>query len=168
MTLAEQLGKFEPSVAHRYRLYIDEVGGTPLLGAEAFEIAIKSTALPNMSSEEMEIHAGSEKIYYAGKVGFEASEIVIKDFVDNLAARFIINWFRKVYDANTGLYGYKADYAGTARIQLLDPAEQVFREWKLENLWPQAVNHGDLADDSNEPVNIAATFRYDKAKPTVY
>lgn len=167
-TLAEQLGKLEPLLSFKFRLFFDEVGGSPLQGREQCEIAVKSVTLPNESSEELEIPAGNEMLYYAGRYKPETMEVVCRDFVDASVYAFLKTWRRKVHDETTGLSGFKSQYSGTARLQQYDPADKVIREYKLESIWPQALNSGNADQTSNDQVEITVTFRYDKAIATVF
>ena len=166
-TIAEQVGKFEPLLSFRFRLFFDEIGGSPLQSSEQCEISVVSAVLPNESSEEIEVKAGGEVVYYAGGIKYENMEVVCRDSVDAAVYSFLKTWRRKVLDETTGLRGYKRNYAGTARIQQYDPLEVVVKEWKLMGIWPQAINSNTADNDSNDQMKINATFRYDKAIATI-
>lgn len=167
MSKADTLGKFEILASHRYLLFVDEVGGTPLAGHEQAEMAVKSAKLPTESSDEIEVGVGSERIYYAGKPLFEPIDLVFRDLVDASVFAFLKSWRLKCVDPATGRIGFKSEYAGTARLQLLDPNDSVIREWKLIGLWIQNLDPGQGDDEVSEGLEITATFRYDKAIATI-
>lgn len=168
MAIADEIGKFEPLQSHKYKMFIDEVGGSALTGREQFEMAVKNLPFPTESNDEIEIGAGNERIYYAGRAQFEVTEVVCRDYVDAATYAFIKNWRKKVYDPTTSRIGYKSEYAGTARIQLFDPNDVVIREWKLKSIWPQTLTSGTGDQDGTDPVEISVSFRYDKAIATIY
>lgn len=166
-TIADQFGKFEPLLQHKFRLFIDEVGGAPLAGREQFEISVQSAALPNSSAEVIEVPVGSEFVFYAGRVKPENMAITCRDLVDASVYSFIYNWYQKLHDTVSGRHGYRSEYAGTARIQMYGP-DAVIREWKYINIWPQALNSGTGDMTSNDIVPIEVTFQYDKAIATIF
>lgn len=168
-TIAEQLGKFEPALKHRFRMYVDEVGGTPLAGREQFEIAVQSTGLPSKSMEEVELGVGTERIYYAWRIQYEPLTATIRDFINSASYAFMENWAQKIHEVSSGRRGYKSEYSGTARLQQLGVDDEVIKEWKLTGIWPQAFNAGDVDQtSSNEQVTFEITFRYDRATPTIF
>jgi hypothetical protein len=167
-SLAQQLGKFEPLLSHEFRLFFDEVGGSPLQGREQCEIAVVTAAIPTESSEEIEIPAGNTVLYYAGRYKPESMAVTCRDYVDASVFAFLKSWRRKVHDESTGISGFKREYSGTARLQQYDPTGKVIREYKLIDIWPQQLNGGSADQSSNDPVQIEVTFRYDKAVSTVF
>lgn len=167
-TRAEQLGKFEPAVQNRFRIYFDEVGGSPLSGREECEICVQSSDLPKRSLEEIEVPVGTEVIYYGGRRKVEPLNVVFRDMFNSAAFSFLQNWSQRGHNESTGRRGYKSEYAGTARLQLLGVDDEVVREWKLINIWIQNFNPGQVDETSNDIVTIEIAFRYDKAIPTTY
>jgi len=167
MALAEELGAFEPIKQHAFRMHILSTGIGSTLTGDDFSLAIVEGFAPNESSEEIEINADNQKLYYAGRQTYEAGAVSVRDYVDADVANFIKAWRNLVFDPSNGTMGYKSEYAGVALIQQMDPKGVVIREWKLEGIWPQAVDFGQVSQDSIDPVRIALTFRYDKATAQV-
>ena len=168
MTLAQQLGNFEPQSMHKFRLYFDEIGGSPLAGREAAEITIKSTNLPSKSLEEIAIPHGTEELFYAGRRANEPLNVTVRDYVDLDTFEFFENWSRLVHDDATGRRGFRSEYSGTARMQLLDPNDAVVREWELVNIWPQSFEAGEVDYSSSDHIEMGLTLRYDRAVPVTF
>jgi hypothetical protein len=46
---------------------------------------------------------------------------------------------------------------------MLDPKGGVVQVWNLFHIWPYSITGGDLSSESDNPVDVSATFRYDFA-----
>lgn len=160
--IAPQGGFFEPQRSFSWSLEIalDDAGDQNLImqGLESFEA-------PRESNEEIELGFANEKRYVAGRTTYEASPLVLKDFVDVGVANAVVKWRRQVYNPDTGSIGLARDYKKTADLTLIAPDQSIVRIWKLIGIWPQAVEYGDLDMTTSDYVKITTTLRYDKAVP---
>jgi len=164
--IAASGGAFEPQ--RQANWFIQIVGLTGGAAAEdILAFSLESGFLPNESNEEIEIQYANERRYVAGKALFETGSLVVKDFVDKGTADTVVKWRKTVYDQATGKVGLAKEYKKNASIVLFGPEGSFKREWRLEGVWPQAVNYGTLDMTANDKVTIEITLRYDKAVPVI-
>lgn len=167
--LAARPGGYEPQRRNHYQLTLglDQIG----LGADADELVTLSVVrafLPNEGNEEIAIPWKNETQYVAGRRTLESGTVAVRDFVDKRTAEYIYKWRQKVYDPMTGAVGYAVDYKVNADLIITGPDGKKKKEfgdrvYKLIGCWPQAVNPGELNDESNEIVVLELTLRFDKA-----
>ena len=166
--LAATTGGYEPQRRNHYQLVLglDQLG----FGADEDELITLSVVrafLPNEGNEEIAIPWKNETQYVAGRRTLESGTVAVRDFVDKRTAEIIYQWRSRVYDPFSGGVGYAIDYKVDADLLLTGPDGAEFhdneRYWKLLGCWPQAINPGELNDESNEIVTLELTLRFDKA-----
>ena len=144
---------FEPKLQNRFILTID---GIP-------SYTIKSSGRPQIDFEEVELKHMNVSRYVAGKGTWQPLEITLYDPIVPSAAQAVMEWVRLSHESVTGRDGYSDFYKKDVVINTLGPVGDKIEEWTLKGAWIQSANFGDLSFDSNEPVEIAATIRYDYA-----
>lgn len=139
-------------------------GDTPQEVAKEF---VKVGARPSIDIEETEINYLHGKMWIPGKATWQTITVTYYDVSGsapgvNIGALF--GWIASVYDITdtTCLFmgSTLQDYEGTARLVLWDGCGQPLEAWLLQNVWPQAVNFGDLDMSSSEEVTVELTLRY--------
>lgn len=127
------------------------------------EYFVKVAARPNLSIEETEINFLNAKAWIPGKAAWETIEITYYDVAtkENLV---LWDWLATVYDFTDPVQLSQAsqrdDYAGVGLLKLYDGCGEPLEKWVLNDLWPTAVNFGELDYSNSEECNIVLTLRY--------
>ena len=144
---------FEPKLKNRFIMQID--------GINAY--LIKSMARPSIESETVELPHMNVTRYVKGKSKWQPIEITLYDPIVPSASQQVIEWVRLHHESVTGRDGYADLYKKNITFNVLDPVGAVVEEWELKGAYIQSANFGDLAFDSNDPVDITLTLQYDYA-----
>lgn len=143
-------------------------------GASQFSIGpnfVKVAARPNYDIEETELNFLNAKTWIAGKLSWQSITVTYIDAAsaDLQALYFWIGQNAQLND-NTNFWQGTSfnDYAADAYMTLFDGCGNAMEEWHLFNVWPQAVNFGELDYSSSEEVTIELTLRYDQVCYTGY
>ncbi len=135
---------------------------------------VKLASRPNLSIEETEINYLNAKTWIPGKGTWETITVTYYDVGESDMGP-LFTWINAVYQIGPTSHDGKGsdalreqkqssnpkDYAATGILTLFDGCGQGVEKWKLFNLWPQAVNFGELDYSSSEEVTIELTLRYD-------
>lgn len=156
--IAQQNGAYEPQRQFHWILRIPGIDGEKVL-----ELSLRSGALPNESSEAIEIPILNGKVFVAGKQMYETGAFTFNDYVDQDTMGLIGKWRDKIYNPKTLKMGYAKDYKKRGDLVLYGPDYTVERIWALVGIWPSAVNNGTLDYGANEMVQVEVTFHYDRA-----
>jgi hypothetical protein len=144
---------FEPKLKNRFVMDID--------GIPAY--VIKSTNRPEISFEAVELHHMNVRRYVKGKGEWGELELTMYDPIVPSAAQSVMEWVRLAHESVTGRDGYSDFYKKDVTIKVLGPVGDVVEEWTLKGAWIKSANFGELAFDSNDPVDVTVTLRYDYA-----
>lgn len=142
------------------------------------EQIVKVANRPSLTIEETEINYLHGKMWIPGKASWETLSVTYYDVVNAGGAKGDIsnlyNWMSTVYNFNatdgnvtmssvkgTGATG--SGYAGTGTLTMYDGCGKSMETWKLDHVWPQSINFGDLDYSSSEESNVELTLRYSKA-----
>lgn len=127
------------------------------------EYFVKLAARPNLSIEETEINFLNAKTWIPGKASWETITVTYYDVAtsDN---QELWNWLASVYDftkpVELPMGSSREEYAGRGTLTLYDGCGTPLEQWVLNDMWPQAVNFGELDYSSSEEVTIELTLRY--------
>jgi len=128
---------------------------------------VKLAARPNLTIEETEINRLNAKGWIPGKAAWETITVTYYDVADR-ANLPLWTWLASVYDFTDpdGLQmgSSRGNYAAMGVLKLYDGCGAAIEEWVLEDLWPQAINFGELDYSSSEESNIELTLRYSSVK----
>jgi len=126
---------------------------------------VKLAARPNLTIEETEINFLNAKMWIPGKGAWETITVTYYD-VGGMgpAMTALFGWLATVYDftdsTNLCQASKRRSYAGYGHLQLFDGCGNEMEYWLLYNLWPQAINFGELDYSSSEEVTVELTLRY--------
>jgi len=126
---------------------------------------VKLAARPNLTIEETEINFLNAKMWIPGKGAWETITVTYYD-VGGLGAAMapLFGWLATVYDftdyKNLCQSSRQDSYGATATLQLFDGCGSEMERWTLGNMWPQAINFGELDYSSSEEVTVELTLRY--------
>ena len=119
-------------------------------------------ARPNVAIEETELNHLNAKMWIPGKASWETITVTYID-VAHEEMRSLYNWLATVYDYTDPInlrMGTKRDWRATGILNLYDGCGEVLEIWNLQNMWPTAMNFGDLDYSSSEEATIELTLRY--------
>lgn len=124
---------------------------------------VKLASRPNLSVEETEINYLNAKTWIPGKAAWETITVTYID-VATLDHKPLYDWLATVYEFTNPVTlrqgSSRQDYAGTGILRLYDGCGQELEEWRMGDMWPQAINFGELDYSSSEEVTIELTLRY--------
>jgi len=128
---------------------------------------VKVASRPNLDIEETEINFLNAKTWIPGKAAWQTMTVTYIDVATaDVAPMF--NWLASVYDftdpVNLHMGSQRADYTATAVLKMLDGCGGLIETWTLKDVWPQAINFGDVDYASSDECTIELTLRYSEVK----
>lgn len=152
---------------------------TPYCGYPIPPHFVKLASRPNLTIEETEINFLHGKMWIPGKGSWETITVTYYDIGNagnGIAGLF--GWLATVYNftdpvglhqsskrgAGPGSNGYSAE----GLLTLYDGCGTAMEDWKLSNMWPQAINFGELDYSSSEEVTVELTLRYSEVEYIPY
>jgi hypothetical protein len=146
---------------------------------------VKLASRPNLTIEETEINFLNGKMWIPGKASWETITVTYYDLAGSTpvgSMDALYSWLATVYNfttkavpysqsskrgaASPGGPGSSGGYAGVGILALYDGCGNPLEEWVLQNMWPQAVNFGELDYSASEEVTIELTLRYSEVQFT--
>ena len=172
--LAQQNGDFEPQRQDNFALEIVGLRGGQN-DSDIITLSLATGFVPRLSHEEVAIPYGNSYVYVAGKMVWDAGNVVLRDWVDRNTADVVKQWQLQVGNPSTGQIGLARNYKKIAYVVLFGPNSTgpetgefatFERQWQLVGAWPIAVNYSanTLDQSSSGQVMIEMTLRYDLAK----
>lgn len=127
-------------------------------------LAVVSGFLPNESNEVITLNYGNTKTTVAGVSNFNNSgTLVVRDFLQKDIEKAIDDWRATVTRKDNDSIGFAYDYKKKATVTQYAPDGTYERVWKLQGVWPSAVDYGAVSYDSPGVKTISITLQYDKA-----
>lgn len=135
---------------------------------EGGDIAIyaATATFPNLQVTPYEVAHMNEKVKYAGGP-IEQVELSLSlyDDVDDKMQSGLYQWYKKIYDPDTGKIGLASDYKKNGFLYQYTPAGEELRKWEIFGMFPTSIDHGGEGDYTNgEGIKIACTISVDKWK----
>jgi len=139
---------------------------------------VKVASRPNLTIEETEINYLHGKMWIPGKGSWESITVTYYDIGGAGAGgmQTLWNWLASVYnftDPNSlsqtsrrGNDGAEGGWAAIGTLSMYDGTGATMETWELKNMWPTAVNFGDLDYSSSEEASLELTLRFSEAKYT--
>lgn len=135
---------------------------------------VKLASRPNLTIEETEINYLNGKMWIPGKGTWETITVTFYDLADGgQGVSSLYSWLATTYDftdpvnlkqsSKVGDWGSDG-YSANGKLSLYDGCGTMMEQWTLSNMFPQAVNFGELDYSSSEEVTIEVTLRYSEAK----
>lgn len=124
---------------------------------------VKIASRPNLSIEEQEINYLNAKTWIPGKASWETITVTYYD-VATRDAKPLFDWLASVYDFSRPVQlkqaSMRQDYAGSGIVFMYAGCGDPLERWTLDDMWPTAVNFGELDYSSPEEATIELTLRY--------
>jgi hypothetical protein len=127
----------------------------------------KVAGRPNYDIEETELNFLNAKTWISGKLTWQS---ISATFIDASAAEIqnLYVWIGQNARLDDNIKFWQGtqfqDYAASAELILYTGCGQPMEAWLLDNVWPQAVNFGELDYTSSEEATIELTLRYDSVR----
>ena len=133
----------------------------------------KTSARPQLTVEETEVHHLHERWMISGKPTWESITITILDAKNadgNDSETALHAWLNTVFafDNDSGASQFTMgdcdeEYKRQITLTMLDGSGNTMETWLLHNCWPQSTNFGDLDYSSSDTADIEVTVRFDRA-----
>ena len=124
---------------------------------------VKVASRPSIDIEEEEINYLNAVDWIPGKGRWDTMEVTYLD-VASTAIAPLYSWLASVYNFTSPITlkqgSARSDYTGTGLLTLYDGCGQPLEKWTMQNMWPKAINWGDLAYEDSGICDITITFRY--------
>lgn len=148
-------------------------------GPPVSEQIVKLASRPNLTIEETEINFMHGKMWIPGKGTWETITVTFYDTAGDNSLGGLYSWLATIYDFTNPVTLFQSSkrgngqagnggYAGVANLALYDGCGTVLENWQLSNMWPQAINFGDLDYSQSDEVTIELTLRYSEVTYTPY
>lgn len=160
-----------PDVIHKrkFRWTFTVTPNCPNLG-QAGQVApwfVKTSGRPKVSLETYELHFLNDRAWIPGKINYETITVTYLDVAANRAeSQNLYRWLGAVYNFsdpfNRRMGASVQDYTATCDLVFYDGCGTPLESWTFLDMFPEAINFGDVAYDSNDTVDIELTMRYTK------
>ena len=167
---ASTQGLLMPKLKFRFRVSFDNFGvSTP---KTELTKQVMSFARPQVTFDPVEIPVYNSRVYLAGRPTWQAVTTTLRDDAGGNVCRLVGEQLQKQYDfmeqasASSGI-----DYKFITRVEMLDGANGniepvVLETWEMYGCFLTDVNYNDVDYNSNDPVTITMSIRYDNAIQT--
>ena len=142
---------FEPKMANRFILYAD--------GLPAY--VIKGVARPTLSQDAKVLNHINVQRYVKGRSVWGPINMTLFDPIVPSSAQSVMEWVRLHHESVTGRDGYADFYKKDITINVLGPVGDKVEEWILKGCLITEANFGDMAFDTDDPVEVTVTVQPD-------
>jgi hypothetical protein len=135
---------YEPIRRNLFKVIIHDLpgGSSP---RDVIPLSLVSFPVPQLQVERTSIDYGNEQRHVAGGASIEQVNLVVVDYVKPNVAEQLFDWWKQVYDPDTGAIGLAADYKKNAEVWLYNPKGEKVRTWTLEGVFPTNFNQGEFS-----------------------
>ena len=124
---------------------------------------VKTMQRPTLEQEIVPLEHMNTTRYVKGKSRWQPIDITLYDPIVPSAAQQVMEWVRLHHESVTGRDGYSDFYKKSITFNLLGPVGDVVEEWELKGCFISNATFGDMAFESNDPVEITLSLSYDYA-----
>ena len=163
---ANAQGLLMPKLKYRFRATFSNFGVTK--EPEELTKQVVDIKRPNVTFPPITLDVYNSKIYLQGKPEWQETTINFRDDATGKVSRLVGEQIQKQFDfmeqssAASGI-----DYKFTMEYEVLDGGNGatpvVLESWTLTGCFLSSVDYGDMAYNSNDPVQIAINIRFDNA-----
>lgn len=167
---ASAQGLLMPKLKYRFRVTFENFG----VSQPATELTkqVISMDRPKVGFDPIEIPVYNSRVYYAGKPTWETVVCTLRDDAGGEVTRRVGEQMQKQFDfmeqssAASGI-----DYKFITKFEILDGGNganepTILETWEMYGCFVSNADYGDGSYDSNDPMTIAMTIRYDNAVQT--
>lgn len=164
---ANAQGLLMPKLKYRFRATFSNFGVTKQPAELTKQVV--DIKRPNVTFAPVTIDVYNSKVYLQGKPEWQETTINFRDDASGSVSRLVGEQIQKQFDfmeqssAASGI-----DYKFTMEYEVLDGGNGqttpvVLESWTLTGCFLSSVDYGDMAYNSNDPVQIACNIRFDNA-----
>ncbi len=158
-------GGFEPQRVNNGKLIITGLDGINSSRDDVLTLSVASFPLPKVSSGIVEVGYLNEKRKFAGNPIYDDLSVSFHDYVDKEVATILYRWRSLVHDPVTGKTGLASVYKKTAYMMIYSPEGSIERKFRLEGVWLQSLDPGEIDMLGEDTVKIQCTLAIDKFYP---
>lgn len=125
------------------------------------KLLVRGAGRPSGSFSEIRIPHPNKVRYQSGRVEYEPVNLTLMDYVAPSAAQFVQEWLLTHSESYTGRDGYPAFYRRQCAIELFGASGDVIERIDYLNCKINSFDFGTTDFDSEEPLQITLTVRYD-------
>jgi hypothetical protein len=167
---ASSQGLLMPKLKYRFRAMFENFG----VSSEKTELTkqVVDVKRPNVNFNPITIDVYNSKVYLLGKPEWQETTINLRDDAAGNVSKLVGEQVQKQFDfAEQSSAASGIDYKFLLRYEVLDGGNganqpNVLETWELYGCLISQVDYGDMAYNSNDPVQIALTVRFDNAIQT--
>jgi hypothetical protein len=163
-------GLLMPKLTYRFRVTLENFGvSTPT--TELTKQVIDVTR-PNVSFENITLDVYNSKVYLAGKHTWEPITLNLREDVNNNVQKLVGEQLQKQFDFyEQSAAASGSDYKFVTRIEVLDGgnganAANILETFELYGCYVDSANYNTLAYNTNDPISVTLSIRYDNAIQT--
>lgn len=168
---ASSQGLLMPKLKYRFRATFINFGVTnPTTELTKQVVDIKR---PNVNFNPITIDVYNSKVFLQGKPEWQETTINFRDDSTGQVAKLVGEQIQKQFDfmeqasAASGVnYKFRMEFdvldGGNGQI-----TPNILEQWQLEGCFLSSVDYGDMAYNSNDPVQIACNIKFDNAVQTI-
>jgi len=168
---ATSQGLLMPKLKYRFRATFINFGVTnPTTELTKQVVDIKR---PNVTFNPITLDVYNSKVYLQGKPEWQETTVNFRDDSTGQVSKLIGEQLQKQFDfmeqssAPSGI-----NYKFRMEFDVLDGGNgtttpTILEQWDLEGCFLSSVDYGDMAYNSNDPVQIAINIRFDNAIQTI-
>jgi hypothetical protein len=163
-------GLLMPKLQYRFRVSLENFGvSTP---TTELTKQVMDVTRPNVSFENITLDVYNSKVYLAGKHTWEPITLNLREDVNNNVQKLVGEQLQKQFDFyEQSAAASGSDYKFVTRIEILDGgnganAANILETFELYGCFIETANYNTLAYETNLPVTVALTIRYDNAIQT--
>ena len=164
---ASSQGLIMPKLKWRFRVNFENFG----VSQPSSELTkqVQDFTRPKVNFDPVEIPVYNSRVYYPGKPTWETVTCTLRDDAGGEVSRRVGEQLQKQFDfmeQSSGVSGI--DYKFLTRYEVLDGGNgantpTVMETWELYGCFITNVDYGTSEYNSNDPMTIALTIRYDNA-----
>ena len=164
-------GLLMPKLKYRFRALFTGFG----VDASTTELTkqVVDIKRPNVNFNPITIDVYNSKVFLQGKPEWQDTQINLRDDSTGAVSKLVGQQVQKQFDfLEQASAASGQDYKFSLTYELLDggngtTAPTVLEAWELDGCFLSQVDWGDMAYNSNDPVQIALTVKFDNAIQTI-
>lgn len=148
--------------ARQYLFYYKPMfpGGVAGANSEVATFLVRSTTLPETTTEEITVNWQGFDMKVAGKYTYADWTVTFNVDLDSKIQQMFLNWASLIHDPTTNIYSMPQEYFSDQQIELLGLDGEPIMKYKLMGAWPKTVGQATLDYSSNEVLQFDVNFTY--------
>jgi hypothetical protein len=168
---ASTQGLLMPKLAYRFRVTFEGLG---VVGTNTVELTkqVQTFTRPQVSFEDINVHVYNSVVRLAGKHTWGDVTCSIRDDASGQVAKLVGEQLQKQFDfMEQSSAAAGGDYKFITRCEILDGGNgahepQILETWELYGCYIKEANYQELNYETNGPVTIQLSLRFDNALQT--